>query len=127
MLDKPKEETVALLPPEQRERAMAEALATRVLERAKAPGVSPFARPSQAGVNQPDYRTLDRMVRAMLARATQGISPNALVQTWADWALHLAQAPGKRLELMQRAAMTAARLSVWLPSAPANGLHAPPF
>ncbi len=127
MLDKPKEEAVALLPPEQRQRAVAEALATPVLERAKAPGVSPSARSGQAGDNQPNYRTLDRMARAMLARATQGVSPNALVQTWADWALHLAQAPGKRLELMQSAAMTAARLSLWLPHAPANGRVAPPF
>ncbi len=127
MLDKPKEETVGLLPPEQRERTMAEALAARVLERAKGPRVSPSTRKSQAGETQPDYRTLDRMARAMLARATQGISPDALVQTWADWALHLAQAPGKRLELMQSAAMTAARLSLWLPHAPANGRHTPPF
>ena len=46
----------------------------------------------------------------MLARATQGVSPNALAKTWADWAVHIAQAPGKRFELAQRAATTAARL-----------------
>jgi polyhydroxyalkanoate synthase len=127
MLDKPNEEPGALLPPEQRERAMAEALATRVLERAKGRGVSPSTRKSQAGGAPPDYHTLDRMARAMVARATQGISPNALIDTWADWARHLTQAPGKRLELMQSATMTATRLSLWLPLAPANGRHAPPF
>ena len=126
MLDKPTDQT-AQLPAEERERAMAEARATRVLERAKAPSVAPFARPQRTGDTQPNYRTVDRLARAMLARATQGISPNALAQTWADWALHLAQAPGKRLELMQSAAMTAARLNLWLPYAFADRRHAPPF
>ncbi|HXZ16643.1 MAG TPA: alpha/beta fold hydrolase, partial [Roseiarcus sp.] len=127
MLDKPTDQTAARLPADERERAMAEARATRVLERAKAPSVAPFARPQRTGDTQPNYRTVDRLARAMLARATQGISPNALAQTWADWTLHLAQAPGKRLELMQSAAMTAARLNLWLPYAFADGRHAPPF
>ena len=117
----------APLPADLREKAMAEALATRVLERAKAPSVAPFLRPRRAGDNQPSYRNTDRLARAMLARATQGVSPNALAQTWADWTLHLAQAPGKRLELMQSAAMSAARLALWLPYTVANGRHAPPF
>ncbi len=63
----------------------------------------------------------------MVARATQGISPTGLAQTYADWALRLAQAPGKRLELAQRAAMTAARLNLWLPHSRADGGRAPPF
>lgn len=127
MLDKPKEQTIALLPPERREQATAEALATRVIVRPKAPGLSSSSKPRQGGDNQPNYRTFDRMSRAMLARATQGVSPNALVQTWTDWALHLAQAPGKRLELMQSAAMSASRLAMWAPFASANGHHSPPF
>ena len=41
--------------------------------------------------------------------------------------LHLAQAPGKRTELAQTAAMTAARLAVWYPFAIADGRHSAPF
>ena len=62
-----------------------------------------------------------------MARATQGISPNALAQTVTDWMLHLAQAPGKRTELAQTAAMTAARLAIWYPFALADGRHSAPF
>src|SRR5271165_2671064 len=127
MQDEIMDQAPALLPANQREKAMAEALATHVLERAKAPRVAALARPRRAGDGQPNFHTVDRLVRAMLARATQGVSPNALVQTWADWAVHLAQAPGKRLELMQQAAMSAARLSLWQPYAFADGRHAPPF
>ena len=89
-------------------RAVAEARAARTLERAKAPRVAPPA-PSRAAAMPPNFRTLDRLSRALLARATQGISPVAVAETWADWALHLASAPGKRLELFQQAAMTMAR------------------
>jgi polyhydroxyalkanoate synthase len=126
MLDRPTDQAARLASGE-REQAVAEARVTRVLERAKAPSVAPFARAARVSDNQPDYRTVDRMARAMMARATQGISPNALSQTWTDWLIHLAQAPGKRLELMQRAAMSAARLALWAPQALATGRHDPPF
>ncbi|MBS0445862.1 MAG: polyhydroxyalkanoic acid synthase [Proteobacteria bacterium] len=45
---------------------------------------------------------LDRLREVMLARATLGLSPESLWLAWADWALHLAGAPGKRLELASR-------------------------
>ena len=127
MQDSTSNQTAVPLPEDQRERAMAEALGVRVLERAKAPRVVPHLPPSRAGDRQADFATVDRLSRALMARATQGISPNALVQTWADWALHLAQAPGKRAELAKSAAMSASRLCLWLPYAFADGPHAPPF
>ena len=117
----------ALLSADEREKAVAVALSARVLERAKAPSVAPFAPARRDGEGRSNYRTVDRLARALMARATQGISPNALVQTWADWMLHLAQAPGKRAELAQSAAMTASRLALWAPYAFADGRHAPPF
>jgi polyhydroxyalkanoate synthase len=90
-----------------------------VLERAKAPHFAAKAPPPSAG-SLPNFRTLDRMSRALLARTTQRISPVALAETWADWALHVASAPGKRLELFQRAAMAMAGFGLWLPGAAAE-------
>ncbi len=49
------------------------------------------------------YAALDRGVMASLARMTGGISPHAMIDAWGDWAMHLARAPGRQLELMERA------------------------
>ena len=47
---------------------------------------------------------LDRLVDAAIARATAGISPVSLFAAYSDWALHLALAPGKRLQLLRKVA-----------------------
>jgi polyhydroxyalkanoate synthase subunit PhaC len=47
--------------------------------------------------------TLDRSLRAMLARYTGGLSPAALGGAYLDWAMHLADLPGKLLELANEA------------------------
>ena len=106
-------------------RAVAEARAAHTLERAKAPHFAPVTpprtpRPASGSTN---FRTLDRLSRALLARSTQGISPLAVAQTWNDWAVHLASAPGKRLELFQRAMMSMARFGLWAPGAAAGKSH----
>lgn len=46
---------------------------------------------------------LDDQMRAYLSRATMGLSPIALGMAAADWAMHLASAPGKQMTLAQRA------------------------
>jgi len=117
----------ASLPAAQDERAKAQMQRTMTVEHAKALDASPSAPPPHMGAEPPSLRSLDRLSRAALARATRGISPNALAKTWTDWAVHIAQAPGKQLELAQRAAMTAARLNRWLLYSVADGAHAPPF
>jgi len=53
------------------------------------------------------YQTLDRVVRAATARYTKGVSPVAAMSAWNDWVSHLAQAPGRRLELGERALQNA--------------------
>ena len=42
---------------------------------------------------------LDHAFRASIARASLGLSPAAMWSTWADWAVHLATAPGKQQQL----------------------------
>ncbi|MFN6977734.1 MAG: PHA/PHB synthase family protein, partial [Gemmobacter sp.] len=39
---------------------------------------------------------------ASLARFTAGLSPHAMVDAWGDWAMHLARAPGRQRELIER-------------------------
>ena len=45
----------------------------------------------------------DRMLHAALGRLTSGVSPAALALAWTDWALHLAQSPGKWGRLCEKA------------------------
>ena len=128
MLDEPRARNNGKLtaPAAAKGKAVAEARAARTLERAKAPRVAPPRAGAAAAAMPPNFRTLDRLSRALLARATQGISPAAVAETWADWALHLASAPGKRLELFQQAAMTMARFGLWLPNAAEVAKREPP-
>ena len=44
-----------------------------------------------------------RLLHAMMGQFTQGISPTALALAWLDWALHLAQSPGKWQQLAGKA------------------------
>ena len=50
-----------------------------------------------------DARQLDEFVHQQISRATLGLSPISLALACIDWALHLAVAPGKQLQLAQRA------------------------
>ncbi|OYX13775.1 MAG: poly-beta-hydroxybutyrate polymerase, partial [Rhizobiales bacterium 32-66-8] len=59
------------------------------------------------------FRAFDRMVQAMVARGTGGLSPAALWLALADWSIHLAAAPGKRTELGLKAVRKAARLQAY--------------
>ncbi len=53
----------------------------------------------------------DRSLHAALARFTGGLSPAALAQAYLDWATHLAAAPGKRLQLVDKALRKAIRFA----------------
>lgn len=56
-------------------------------------------------------QSYDKALRAIAAHYTAGISPIALTSAYSDWALHLATAPGKQLELFEKAIGKAFRLA----------------
>ncbi len=53
----------------------------------------------------------DRSLHAAVARFTAGLSPAALAQAYLDWATHLANAPGKRMQLVDKAMRKGVRLA----------------
>jgi polyhydroxyalkanoate synthase subunit PhaC len=53
----------------------------------------------------------DRSLHAALARFTGGLSPAALGSAYLDWAVHLAGAPGKRLQLLDKATRKSIRFA----------------
>src|SRR6516165_9791104 len=55
----------------------------------------------------------DRSLHAVMARFTMGLSPAALAHAYLDWATHLAFSPGKRLQLVDKAARKASRFSTY--------------
>jgi len=93
-----------------------------------APPVRPARPETPAGVMPHEsFETLDRMARAMAARATLGVSPTAMVTPWVDWAQHLSRAPGRQIELGLQAIRSVARLGRYAAGL-AFGQHPPkPF
>jgi len=51
----------------------------------------------------------DRSLHAAFARFTGGLSPAAIGSAYLDWVVHLAVAPGKRLQLVDKSARKAIR------------------
>lgn len=79
------------------------------------PGVAaipPVPCPEELGSET--YRAIDRMRGAWTAGFTGGIAPAALALAWFDWSIHLALAPGKRLELVDKARRKNARLLAYI-------------
>jgi polyhydroxyalkanoate synthase len=66
--------------------------------------------------NQPPerhYETIDRSLRAALARFTQGISPYALAAAYADWAIHYLRSPGAHLDVLQNLSESLQRIGLY--------------
>ncbi|QFS82575.1 Poly-beta-hydroxybutyrate polymerase [Roseivivax sp. THAF40] len=72
---------------------------------AKVHDLVPRAAPAPADTHP--YEHLDRISRALLARNTAGLSPFSIFQAWNDWALHMSRAPGRQIELAERAVKNA--------------------
>jgi poly[(R)-3-hydroxyalkanoate] polymerase subunit PhaC len=68
---------------------------------------------------------VDQLVHAWQGRLTGGFSPSSLMLASLDWAVHLADSPGKQLELIGKAARKAGRLGVYA-SQQAPGAATPP-
>jgi polyhydroxyalkanoate synthase len=62
----------------------------------------------------------DRLLHAWQGQLTAGISPAAMVQAFSDWGIHIANAPGKRADLIRKWFRKALRLAYWSLRAPAN-------
>ncbi len=58
--------------------------------------------------------TMDRSLNSAVARYSTGLSPMALVSAYWDWASHLAFAPGKRLQLTEKAVKKSLRLGNYM-------------
>jgi len=54
--------------------------------------------------------SVDRLLHAAIGRFTAGLSPASLALAYVDWAMHLASAPGKQRQLVEKAARKAVRL-----------------
>lgn len=54
---------------------------------------------------------LDQTLNYLTSRFTLGFSPAALTEAFFDWSIHLAAAPGKRIQLGERALRSQARLA----------------
>jgi polyhydroxyalkanoate synthase len=54
---------------------------------------------------------IDRSLNATIARFTAGLGPMTLLGAYVDWAAHLTAAPGKRLQLAEKAAQKWLRLA----------------
>src|SRR3546814_3259184 len=62
-------------------------------------------------------RAIDRTREARGARRTGGLPPPALALALFDWSFHLASAPGKLLDLLDKAVRKSLRLSNYLHAA----------
>ncbi len=76
--------------------------------------------PIDESVGSESFRAIDRMREAFAAQLTAGLSPASLALAFFDWSIHLASAPGKRLELLDKAMRKTGRLMAHCASAATN-------
>jgi polyhydroxyalkanoate synthase len=60
-----------------------------------------------------DAQWQEATLRILLGRLTGGISPASVIAAYTDWLTHLATAPGKQAELVQKAWRKASRLALY--------------
>lgn len=67
--------------------------------------------PAEDRLSSEGFQAINRMAAAWAGRLSLGLSPAAIGLAFADWALHLAAAPGKQAELGVKAWRKAARFA----------------
>ncbi|MFN3612449.1 PHA/PHB synthase family protein [Tepidimonas sp.] len=60
------------------------------------------------------FQAVDRIREALSGQLSGGVSPGSLMMAYVDWAFHLAQAPGKQMELGVKAGRKWQRLMAYL-------------
>jgi polyhydroxyalkanoate synthase len=66
-----------------------------------------------AGDDTDTPASIDRLTHAVMGRFTSSISPASLALAYFDWAVHLAESPGKWAQLQEKAMRKAVRLSIY--------------
>ena len=91
----------------------------------------PAPKPPAGGLPQPDEEgdlrgfPIDRLVHAWQAQFTGGLSPAAMLQAFADWGIHLLNAPGKRADLIRKAFRKWVRFIYYAARAPQDAATPP--
>ncbi len=70
---------------------------------AEPPNAARDIAPAASSADARPHAGLDRGGMASLARISAGLSPHAMLDAWSDWSMHLARAPGRQMELIERA------------------------
>jgi polyhydroxyalkanoate synthase len=73
------------------------------------------------------FETIDRGVRAAMAKATQGLSPYAIAAALVDWAVHYAISPGAQMDVAARLMESARRIGLYAAARAAGQKPEPPF
>ena len=82
--------------------------------------------PGDHDLSQNLASTLDRSTHYFTSRLTSGLSPMAVAEAYFDWLIHLAASPGKRLQLVEKAARKSARLAHYMAHCAAHPSGASP-
>jgi polyhydroxyalkanoate synthase len=94
--------------------------------RAPAPGTPAASKDRDSYATTAFADITDRSLHAAVARFTAGLSPAALTYAYLHWATHLADAPGKRLQLVDKATRKASRFANYAMRYALSGGHADP-
>jgi polyhydroxyalkanoate synthase subunit PhaC len=103
--------------------AAAEVPADRIPSAQETPASQIDARDSFAVTALADI--IDRSLHAAVARFTAGLSPAALAHAYLDWVTHLTYAPGKRVQLVDKATRKAVRFTNYASRCAVAGHEAP--
>lgn len=81
---------------------------------AVAPATVGSSPPAEPGDGVDPLTSFDRLLHAGVGRFTVGLAPSALLLAYADWAIHLWAAPGKREQLVEKAVRKNIRFLTYL-------------